>query len=159
LAKAQAPFEALLLAMVRNFYTFPRLHELKLVKGALEVECLDIARIAFSIPIVNTYVHPLVAGPIFASHPLDLQYFPAAASPTRHLTHVGPPSVNVEAKLVGVDDQAIEDGADPIGVLSVRGPPVGKLSGVNEGVDEQEQWVEIGTKAKALRNGTFKILT
>jgi long-chain acyl-CoA synthetase len=137
----------------------------KLVKGSLEVECLDIARIAFSIPIVNTFIHPLVAGPVFASHPLDLQYFPAAAlgqDPSRHLAHVGPPSVNVEAKLVGVDDQAVEDGANPVGVLSVRGPPVGKLngySGDHEGIDEQEQWVEIGTRAKALRNGTFKILT
>jgi long-chain acyl-CoA synthetase len=135
------------------------------VEGSLEAKIVEPARIAFSVPVVNAHVHPLVAGPVLATHPLDLQTFPiSTADPFGLSAPVGPPSMNIEAKLVEVDDDGIENGADPVGVLQVRGPPVGRLTGVVEesegavGVQAQDQWVDTGEKARVLRNGTFQIL-
>lgn len=83
-------------------------------------------RIALSIPIVRALVHFRVAGPILATHPLDLQSFSneteAASSgmPLDSYLHSGPPSLNVETKLVGVDDARIEAGEDPVGEVRFR---------------------------------------
>lgn len=73
------------------------------------------SRIALSMPLIFSHAHPLVAGPIFSSHPLDMQDFPAKAGAAQDKAHVGPPAVNVEVKLAGVDDAAVEGGADPVG--------------------------------------------
>ena len=109
-----------------------------LTLGPIELPSLAPMRIALSVPIVNAHTHPAVAGPVFASHPLDLQTFPVndseekASGPAAdafaftYLAAVGPPSVNIEAKLLGVDDAAIEAGGDPVGALHIRGPSVGK---------------------------------
>ncbi|KAK7693285.1 hypothetical protein QCA50_002852 [Cerrena zonata] len=95
--------------------------------GPLESSVLTPARIALSVPLVNAHIHPVVAGPVLASHPLDLQTFPVTpATPGSSATDnfafayqapIGPPSINIEAKLTGVDDTAVENGADPIGAL------------------------------------------
>lgn len=138
------------------------------VAGTLEAAALSPARIALSIPLVNSYIHPTVAGPVFASHPLDVQTFatiPSVPSATAAENYaftydspVGPPTVNVEAKLTGVNDDAIESGSDPVGALFVRGPSVGKLLYVESLEGEEEQgWVETGDRARVLTNGTFKI--
>lgn len=124
------------------------------------------ARIALSVPLINSYTHPLVPGPVLASHPLDLQDFPplvndALSSP---IAHVGPPSVNTEVKLVGLDDSLVEAGADPSGMLLIRGPSVGKLLGNDDYVsipseDDKEGWVATGVRAKIQSNGSFQVLT
>jgi len=130
--------------------------------GPIQATLLTPARIALSVPLVNCYTHPLVAGPVHASHPLDLQDFPA---PAGSVAHVGPPSVNIEAKLVGVEDALVEKGADPVGVLLVRGPAVGKLLGMEDSYiaipsgDEDEGWVGTGRRAKVQTNGTFQLLS
>ncbi|KAI0080591.1 acetyl-CoA synthetase-like protein [Panus rudis PR-1116 ss-1] len=142
--------------------------------GPLEAESLMPARIALSVPIVNAYIHPAVSGPVLASHPLDLQSFPptppvasgkASASDNFAFAYqapVGPPTINAEVKLAGVDDDSVEKGEDPVGYLLVRGPTVGKLIHVDEdereNVPEEERgWLETGERARVLSNGTFKV--
>jgi long-chain acyl-CoA synthetase len=112
-----------------------------------------------SIPIVNAHTHPLVTGPVFASHALDVQNFPVVSADAEGFStvaHVGPPGINVEAKLIEVNDEEIESGADPMGDLLVRGPPVGRLIG---GDDEMRKlgWVSTGDKARVQTNGSFKV--
>ncbi|KAI0336359.1 acetyl-CoA synthetase-like protein [Cubamyces sp. BRFM 1775] len=138
--------------------------------GPLEAQALTPARIALSVPIINAHVHPLVAGPVFASHALDLQTFPIAspgaastsasdAYAFTYLAPVGPPSVNVEAKLTGVDDTAVEAGSDPVGALHVRGPSVGRPLSVEVEPEEEELrgWRSTGERAKVAPNGSFKV--
>ncbi|KAI8998795.1 acetyl-CoA synthetase-like protein [Trametes punicea] len=139
--------------------------------GPLEAQALTPARIALSVPVINAHTHPLVAGPVFASHALDLQTFPTASSgPSSsaadayaftYLAPVGPPSVNVEAKLTGVDDAAVEAGADPVGALHVRGPSVGRPLSVSIEEEHEEEelrgWRATGERAKVAPNGTFKV--
>jgi long-chain acyl-CoA synthetase len=71
-------------------------------------------QVALSIPLIRILSHPAVCGPVCASHGLDLQYFPKKGN-TSASAHVGPPSVNIEAKLSGVNDTAFEKGVDPAG--------------------------------------------
>ncbi|KAI0340515.1 acetyl-CoA synthetase-like protein [Trametopsis cervina] len=138
--------------------------------GGLESQALAPSRIALSIPLISAYTHPLVAGPVLASHPLDLQTLPAEATPSSsasaadtyaftYLAPVGSPVINIEAKLTGLDDQAVENGADPIGSLWLRGPSVGSLLDVEEAEGEGKGWVETGHKARVLANGTFKVVS
>lgn len=134
--------------------------------GKLHQPFLTPARIAFSTPLVNAFTHPVVAGPVLASHPLDVQdfYIPfvSNASPSDlPPVPVGPPSINIEAKLVGVSDDAVENGGDPEGVLLVRGPSVGKLLGVEDYVDvtsnDDDTWVGTGMRAKVETTGAFRV--
>jgi len=134
----------------------------------LDNEVLTAARISLSIPLVNAFTHPLVAAPVLASHPLDLQDFPLqttdnngqkASAPT------GPPGVNVEVKLVGVDDNIVEDGGDPSGEVQVRGPPVGKRVSLEDYVhvpesptDDSGGWLSTDIKARVQTNGSFQLL-
>jgi len=111
-----------------------------------------------SVPLVNCFTHSLVLGPVLASHPLDLQDFSQVAD-----GHVGPPSVNTEAKLVGVDDALIENGGDPVGMLLIRGPSVGKLLGNSDYVSvesegDKEGWAPTGVRARIQTNGTFQVI-
>ncbi|KAF9050711.1 hypothetical protein BDZ89DRAFT_1057149 [Hymenopellis radicata] len=134
--------------------------------GPIPASLLTPARVAFSTPFVNSFIHPLVAAPILASHPLDLQDFPTASGAA---AHVGPPSINIEARLHGVSDSAIEKDGDPEGALLVRGPPVGKLlgedyvdipSGGSSGSsgEEEEGWIGTGVRARVQTNGSFLVL-
>jgi len=122
------------------------------------------ARIALSIPLVNALAHPLVAGPVFASHPFDLQDFTLKGQEESVPAHVGPPSISVEAKLVGVDDDTIENGGDPFGWLYVRGPSVGRMGDEDhenyaevssDDKDEREGWVSTEVEATIFPNGSF----
>ncbi|EPQ58407.1 hypothetical protein GLOTRDRAFT_137130 [Gloeophyllum trabeum ATCC 11539] len=136
--------------------------------GPLDAEALPPSRIALSIPIVNAHTHPIVPGPVLASHPLDLQSFPTAeekkeSGPFATLYHTGPPSINLEAKLNGVNDEVIEGGGDPEGSLFVRGPSVGKEIVLGDDSWEQvngdeDGWVDIGARARVASNGTFKVV-
>lgn len=79
--------------------------------------------------------------------------------------------MNVEVKLRGVDDARLESGADPLGGLMVRGPPVGRLL-VNEedaavaagegekhaGTADEEPWADAGVVVKVQTNGVFTIV-
>ena len=86
------------------------------------------ARIALSVPIVNAYPNPLSAGPVFASHPLDMQVLDTRAKPLssaveekeekQSKTHTGAPTCNIEVKLLGVNEEAVVGGADPEGEVS-----------------------------------------
>lgn len=137
--------------------------------GPLEAQNLTPSRIALSVPVINAHSHPVVAGPMFASHALDLQTFPPSGSAPSasasdayaftYLAPVGPPSVNVEVKLIGVDDSAVETGGDPVGALRVRGPSVGRPLSVEEEAQEEEErgWRTTGERAKVAANGTFKV--
>ena len=88
-------------------------------QGSVGADALTPTRIALSVPIVNVHEHPLVAGPVFFSHPLDLQMFEGQVDSAHpqfsDIAHVGPPSINIEAKLSGIDDAAVENGANPVG--------------------------------------------
>ncbi|KAJ6546491.1 hypothetical protein DFH09DRAFT_1040107 [Mycena vulgaris] len=129
-------------------------------EGPLAADSMTPARVALSVPVINCYSHPLVAGPVLASHALDLQDLSTPGSTT---AHTGPPSINVEAKLVGVDDEAVENGADPVGILMVRGPTVGKLTSMEASYvsipsGEDEGWIGTGLRAKVQTNGAFQLL-
>ncbi|KAK2460525.1 hypothetical protein APHAL10511_006995 [Amanita phalloides] len=103
------------------------------------------SRTALSVPLINCFTHGAVAGPVLASHPFDLQDLP-----TSGFAHMGPPSVNVEVKLIGVDDSAIEKGGDPVGVMIVRGPSVGTQDGTDDG------WLSTGIRFRVQANGAFQ---
>ncbi|KAJ7632430.1 acetyl-CoA synthetase [Roridomyces roridus] len=129
-------------------------------QGPLSSEILTPARVALSVPLINCFSHPLVAGPILASHALDLQDL---GSEGPGLAHSGPPSINCEVKLVGVEDEAIEKGGNPSGVLMVRGPAVAKLTSmegsyVNIPSSDGERWVGTGVRATVQTNGAFQLL-
>ena len=138
------------------------------LSGQLENQLLMPSRVALSVPLVNAYNHPLVAGPVLASHPLDLQVFPDEPSSSNksaaenyafsYLAPVGPPAINVEAKLAGVDDDAVENGADPVGTLLLRGPTIGTPLELEEDEDS-EKWTTTGERARVLPNGTFKVVS
>lgn len=126
--------------------------------GPLSADILTPARVALSVPLVNAHTHPLVTAPIFASHGHDLQTFSQSDSSDAGIAHVGPPTVNIEAKLVGLDDEAVEKGADPVGTLHVRGPIVGKVLGIEEDAEAKEEpWAPTGYTGKAQTNGSFKV--
>lgn len=137
--------------------------------GAIENQALTPARVALSVPILIVHSHPQVSGPVLATHAFDVQSFPnETASPGTsaadnyafsYLSAVGAPSINLEAKLIAVDDASIEAGEDPVGRLMVRGPSVGVLLDVESKEGELEKgWFETGEKAKVLPNGTFKVV-
>ena len=67
--------------------------------------------------------------------------------------------MNVEAKLTGVDDAAVEAGADPVGALEVRGPSVGRPLEIDDeaAAEEVRGWRVTGERAKVAPNGTFKV--
>ncbi len=143
--------------------------------GSLPAVLMTPARMALSVPLVNAFTHPLVAGPVLASHPFDLQDFTQEGMGEDVTAHVGAPSVNVETKLIGVDDEKVENEGDPVGLLLVRGPPVSKIVGNGETSedyvqvsptdekkdrDEQEEgWVNTGVRALVQPNGSFVILS
>ncbi|KXN87754.1 hypothetical protein AN958_08230 [Leucoagaricus sp. SymC.cos] len=143
--------------------------------GSLPAVLMTPARIALSVPLVSAFTHPLVAGPVLASHPFDLQDFTSDVESESTVAHVGPPGVNVEAKLTGVEDEKLENGGDPVGLLHVRGPPVGK-TGIGNGdhnedyvqvsptdekkeKDNDEGWVSTGVRVMVQPNGSFIVLS
>ncbi|KIM48939.1 hypothetical protein M413DRAFT_438115 [Hebeloma cylindrosporum] len=122
--------------------------------GHIANDVLTPARIALSVPLVNAFTHPLVAAPVLASHPLDLQDIPSLKA----AAHTGPPGVNVEVKLTGVNDDVVEAGGDPDGNLLVRGPPVGKQVGLEDYVhvaEAEDGWTPMEARARVLTNGAF----
>ncbi|KAF7363278.1 Acetyl-CoA synthetase [Mycena sanguinolenta] len=129
-------------------------------EGPLAADTVTRARMAFSVPLVNCFSHPVVAGPVLAAHALDLQDLSMEGVT---VAHTGPPSINVEAKLVGVVDEEVENGGDPVGVLMVRGPSVGRLASMETSYvsvpsAEDEGWIGTGLRATVLPNGAFRIL-
>lgn len=133
--------------------------------GLIEAKIMTPARVALSIPLVNSLTHPLVSGPVLASHAFDLQDFPAPSNgPLSPVAHTGPPSVNIEAKLVGVDDDQVENGANPVGILVVRGPSIAKMANIEGYVDissegDGDGWISTGVKAEVQPNGSFQVLS
>jgi len=119
-------------------------------------------QVALSIPHVRILSHPAVCGPICASHALDLQSFPSekGEGDDSSSSHVGPPSVNIEAKLVGIDDAAVEKKADPVGELIIRGPSIGETVPTNDAITEvaKDGWMSIQRRALVRSNGTFVVI-
>lgn len=124
--------------------------------GPLPFDALTPARIALSVPLINVHTHGSATGPLFATNASDMQIFPSSATPEP--AHVGAPSINLEAKLVGVDDSLVEMGADPIGEILVRGPPVGSMLSAKGETGEKNAWVHTGEKGRVMTNGAFKVL-
>ncbi|KAF8892593.1 hypothetical protein BD779DRAFT_1436906 [Infundibulicybe gibba] len=124
------------------------------ISGPIDASALTDSRIALSVPLVNAYTHPMVPGPVLASHPLDLQDFSENRS---ELAHVGPPSVNIEAKLVNVNDESIEQGNDPVGNLLIRGPSVGTLI-AGKSVVLEDEWVQTEQPVRVQTNGSFLLV-
>lgn len=93
------------------------------VAGDVDAATLPAARIALSVPVVHAYAHPVAAGAVFGSHPLDVQSFPLADGDAfSSLTHVGPPTSNMEVKLVNIGE---EDGGKPlVGNVSSSAKPI-----------------------------------
>jgi long-chain acyl-CoA synthetase len=109
-------------------------------------------RLVLGVPILSTLNYNLAAGPILSTQFYDFQIFPDDTSNS----HRGCPVINDEVKLVGVDEQGMEAGEDPVGELSVRGPSLvggGLGDAVPEGV-----WKNTGWKATVRSNGTVKVL-
>lgn len=132
------------------------------ILGPVDSSFITPSRIALSVPLVNSFTHPLVPGPVLATHPLDLQDF-SGGDISADTAHSGPPTINVEAKLVGVNDDLVEKGADPVGTILIRGPPVGKLLGVEDYIsvsssDENEGWTGLDAKARVKTNGAFQVV-
>ncbi|KAG2116524.1 uncharacterized protein F5147DRAFT_673234 [Suillus discolor] len=125
--------------------------------GLLPSDALVPARLALSIPLINTYTHGSATGPLFATHAFDLQML-SSSSPATEPAHVGAPSVNVEAKLISVKDNVVEQGADPIGEILVRGPSVGNMLSADGEAGEKNAWVHTGGTARVMTNGAFKVL-
>jgi long-chain acyl-CoA synthetase len=104
----------------------------------------------------------MVPAPVLASHPLDLQAFPTSSE--KEPAASGPPSVNIEAKVVGVSDDVIEAGGDPEGSLLIRGPPVGRQGGIEESyvdvrrLEEEDSWLVTGVRVRIQANGSFKLV-
>ena len=126
--------------------------------GTVPARLLTPARVALSVPLVIAHTHPLVSAPILASHPHDMQTF--ALTSDKELAHVGPPTINIEVKLVGVDDEAVEKGGDPAGVLHMRGPIVGQALTLTDDEEnyapkEDGPWVSTGDQARVQTNGVF----
>ncbi|CAK5277771.1 unnamed protein product [Mycena citricolor] len=128
-------------------------------EGSIPANELAPSRISLSIPIINCYSHPLVAAPVLASHALDVQDLePDSTGPA----HTGPPGINVEVKLVGVEDDRVESGENPSGILMVRGPPVGRLTSmetsyVNIETGEEDGWIGTGLRMTVQTNGAFRL--
>lgn len=143
--------------------TAPSVRAVVVSDGAVPASLLTQARIALSVPLVIAHTHPLVSAPIFASHPYDVQTF--AVTSDQEPAHVGSPTVNIEVKLVGVEDGAVEKGNDPEGVLHVRGPIVGRVLANADGPDGNEEakaeepWVSTGNRARVQTNGAFQAWT
>ena len=139
----------------------PSLRAVVVSGGGVPASQVTSARIALSVPLIIAHTHPLVSAPILASHPHDLQTF--AITSERDVAHVGPPTVNMEVKLVGVDDGGVEKGDDPEGVLHVRGPTVGRVLANESDTEEtpvtDERWVSTEDRARVLTNGVFRAWT
>jgi long-chain acyl-CoA synthetase len=141
----------------------PSLRAVVVSDGTVPASLLTKARIAFSVPLVIAHTHPLVSAPIFASHPHDVQTF--AVTSDQQPAQVGPPTVNIEVKLVDVDDVAVERGVNPEGELHVRGPIVGRLLAaadsreVDQEPNDDEPWVSTGDRASVQTNGAFQAWT
>lgn len=71
-------------------------------------------------PVVNAFSHPLSSSPIFASHPLDLQMLDIGKEDSDSMNaHTGPPSCNIEVKLLKLNEEAVAAGADPEGEVCI----------------------------------------
>jgi long-chain acyl-CoA synthetase len=124
-------------------------------------ETMPEARATMSVPIVHVYSHPALPAPVTASHPFDFQTF--SASPTDDefgkTLHAGSPSVNLEAKVLRVNDTEVEAGADPEGILHIRGPAVGKVEVLGEEVDETaKEWLNTEERVRVQTNGCIKFV-
>ncbi|KAL4067573.1 hypothetical protein V8B97DRAFT_1868703 [Scleroderma yunnanense] len=122
--------------------------------GPISNEPLTLARVAVSVPVINSHTHPCTSGPVFATNALDVQVLPS-----NERAHVGGPSVNVEVKLKGVNDADVEANGDPVGHLVLRGPSVGRyLVGNGEEKQDEAAWTETGEIARAMTNGAFLVV-
>lgn len=74
------------------------------------------ARLALSVPLINAHIEPISTAPILATHPFDLQHFPAKEG--QEMVHVGPPAANVEIKLMANTDEEVDHNIhDPVGTV------------------------------------------
>ena len=100
----------------------PRVLTFNCVVGPLDMSAQIPAQIALSVPVSHIHIHRLSTSALFASHPYDLQITPEGEISKRGGWHYGPPTANVEIKLTGVDESAVERGGDPEGLVCPQSP-------------------------------------
>ncbi|CAH7667486.1 hypothetical protein BY996DRAFT_4602338 [Phakopsora pachyrhizi] len=106
------------------------------------------------------FSHPLSAGPILASQAFDFQTLQRPRSAIHH----GPPTVNVECKVVGVPEPAIVNSDAVKGELFIRGPTVAKevydesnSDNLIDEIKEAEGFLRVEEVVELLPNGTFRM--
>lgn len=132
-----------------------------LTPGPITQTTANVIRAALGVPVQQVYAHPLVAGPILASMFNDFQ---SLGLSQEHL-HYGPPTTNVECKLVEVPEPAIINNDAVKGQLAVRGPTVAvqikdaKSGKILEDEMASEEFLLLNQEAQLLTNGTVKIFS
>lgn len=130
--------------------------------------CANLIRAGFGVTLQKIYTHPVSAGPILASQPYDFQ---TLQLPNATL-HCGPPSVNVECKIVDVPEPSLSNNDAWKGKLLVRGPSIaverhpddiphnsGPSSDPKSNIVASECFYDVAQIAHVLPNGTFRILS
>ncbi|MBW0546151.1 hypothetical protein O181_085866 [Austropuccinia psidii MF-1] len=128
--------------------------------GPISQAYASLIRACISAPFQRVYSHPSAAGPVLANQPYDFQML----QPLRSHIHCGPPSVNVECKVVNIPEPALINGDAWKGMLSIRGPSIGTellheapQDSSNDKSLIQGGFYQLTQLAQALPNGTIKI--
>ncbi|EGG09849.1 uncharacterized protein MELLADRAFT_103975 [Melampsora larici-populina 98AG31] len=130
-----------------------------LTSGPITQTTANVVRAALGVQVQQVYAHPLVAGPVLATMFTDFQ----SLGLSQEDLHYGPPTTNVECKLVDVPEPAIINNDAVKGQLAVRGPTVAvqiKDPKTGEVVEDQlisEKFLRLDQDAQLLSNGTVKV--
>ncbi len=90
--------------------------QLNRTTGTIKLQDVTDFRIALSIPTVHAHIEFVAAGPILASHPMDLQAFSVVETINLGaVAHTGPPVNNIEAKIINAGEYDLEHGRDALG--------------------------------------------
>ncbi|KAH9813760.1 hypothetical protein DFH28DRAFT_1169642 [Melampsora americana] len=132
-----------------------------LTPGPVTQRTANVVRAALGAQVQQVYAHPLVAGPILATMSSDFQ----SLGLSQEYLHYGPPTINVECKLVDVPEPAIINNDAVKGQLAVKGPTVAfqikdaKTGKILEDQMTSEKFLMLDQEAQLLSNGTVKIFS
>ncbi|GAA5989287.1 hypothetical protein JCM10908_001243 [Rhodotorula pacifica] len=121
----QSFWDALLYKGLRKDINLTRLRALFLsAPPALDQSRLETLRASLGCPVVPTLSHPSLLAPLCAAHMFDLQRLPPPGAKRlrgNEKSHVGPPTLGVEVKLVGGKEEELTAGRIK-GEILVRTP-------------------------------------
>lgn len=138
-----------------------------ITNGNISHSSANLIRAGFGTSLQRVFYHPVAAGPILANQPYDFQVLHKLSSPL----HCGPPSVNVECKLIDVPEPSLIVNDAWKGKLLVRGPSIGvevgketggnNMAGTDLSIDPvgDQDFHQVAEIAQVLSNGTFQILS